>query len=158
MIIFLLACGNNGSTNTEENQQNADLFKDVDFIVHWEESAIVPEVSGTNAGSWWFGLAERGAQIIEPWGGEDCFEGDQWESDAYAYCHPILFEGTRLNFTDSPIELIPGEQTFVSSNQNPERMMYYFLDALTGTCFIDGGGLDAYLELCSNQFDMTILY
>ncbi len=158
MIIFLLACGNNNSTSTEDNQQNTDLFKDVEFIIRWEESAIVPEVNGGDAGSWWFGLAERGAQVLEPWTGEDCFEGDQWESDAFTYCHPILAAGTELTFTDSPLELIPGEQTFISSSQNPERMMYYFLDALSGTCFIDGGGLDAYLELCSNQFEMTILY
>lgn len=158
MMLFLLACGNNGSTNTKKNTTTDELFADISFVIRWEDDAIYPEVKEAEIGSWWFGLAEQGADIFVPWSGEDCFEGDEWQNDEFTYCHPIMSKGSALSYANAPTEIIPGEQTFVSASQNPNRMMYYFLDALSGTCFIDGSGLDMYLELCSNQFNMTILY
>ena len=153
-----LAC--NPANQRQNNQNGAGdlLFEDISFVIRWELDGIYPEVRGSDQGSWWFGLAEDGAEIFEPWSGEDCLTVSQWQGDEYSYCHPILPMGNILTYVDSPAELIPGEQTYVSADQNPERMMYYFLDALSGTCFIDGSGLDEYLELCSNQFNMTILY
>ena len=157
-IWLSLACNPAQQQQNDKNNQGKSLFSDISFVILWEEDGIYPEVRSSDQGSWWFGIAEDGAEIFEPWTGEDCFEVSQWRGEEYSYCHPILPTGNLLRFVDSPATLIPGAQTHVSSDQNPERVMYYFLDALSGTCFIDGSGLDEYLELCSNQFNMTILY
>ena len=160
MVWFWLSAACNQAQeqqNSNNGAGNTDL-SEVSFVIRWETEGIYPEVRGAEQGSWWFGLSESGAEIFEPWSGEDCFETTEWAGEDYSYCHPILPMGNVLKFVDSPSTLVPGEETYVSSDQNPERMMYYFLDALSGTCFIDGSGLDEYLELCSNQFNMTLLY
>lgn len=158
MFLFLIACSDSKDDDSTIEDQVEELFGDIAFVIQWTEVGIQPEVRDVDIGSWWFGMAEQTAAIYEPWKGEDCLNGGIWQSERYVYCHPILDVGTELSYVDSPIDMIPGEETLISKTQNPDRMMYYFLDALTGICFIDGTGLDSYLELCSNQVEMTILY
>ena len=160
MVWFWLsaACNQAQEQQNSNNGTGVSDLSEVSFVIRWEADGIYPEVRGAEQGSWWFGMAESGAEIFEPWSGEDCFEPTKWSGEEYSYCHPIQPMGNVLAFVDTPSTLVPGEETFVSSDQTPERMMYYFLDALSGSCFIDGSGLDEYLELCSNQFNMTLLY
>ena len=138
MVWFWLSAACNQAQeqqNSNNGAGNTDL-SEVSFVIRWETEGIYPEVRGAEQGSWWFGLSESGAEIFEPWSGEDCFETTKWAGEDYSYCHPILPMGNVLKFVDSQAHGLVRKPMCLRSK--PRAHDVIFPDALSGTCFIDG--------------------
>lgn len=153
LLLAALLVGCSGSADTgadgddgEFSQDNPDA-PDARFAVTWGEEALLITVEGGEDGQFWFGAADL--TLNDSWTGEDCFEGDRVGINIVRYCHPLAGASTELAFGGSASDLAVGAETALDDSRSG-RVVYYFFEVLSETCWIGGAQSNYYDDICDN--------
>lgn len=109
----------------------------VSFAIAWNPSGLIVEVIN-GYGSYELGLADTDPANPDPWTGEDCLNGyTSSDGETWSLCHQMPPYGTSLTTVTSVDDLIEGETTLLSEEQEG-TLTYYVISLSTGDCWVWG--------------------